>query len=523
MEKEKITVAVTGVTGNMGQAVMEQLTASALRPTLRVLILPEDTKRAKKFRKRYAAQIRSGAIQIVYGNLADRAAVQKLIAGADYVVNLAAVIPPLSDQRPELAVECNEKGAQTLVAAIEAADPQPKLIHISTVALYGNRDEKHLWARVGDPLLVSPYDVYSATKLRGELCVLESGIRNWAVLRQSAMLHKNMLADNLKDGLMFHTCFNAPLEWVTAHDSGVLIAHILERDVSDPPEAKFWKRVFNIGAPAENRITGYETFNDGFRLIGGSGKDFFRPGYNAVRNFHGVWFADGHRLEELFAYQTQSAAHYWAEIKKAHGYYSLAKIVPKALIRKLVIEHLRKDANAPAYWKKHGDIGKLTAFFGGEKEYDALPARWEDFPLLCEGKGKNGAVDYNALRDIRNAVPIDCGFDADKADEDITIADLRAAAKAHGGELVSETFAAGDLYTPVEWKTQDGDVFTARPYSVLRAGHWFNRTYKENVWEFDRLARKDGVYAQIWYDTHGRDERYVYSMSDDMRTKFESE
>lgn len=97
---------------------------------------------------------------------------QKLIAGADYVVNLAAVIPPLSDQRPELAVECNEKGAQTLVAAIEAADPQPKLIHISTVALYGNRDEKHLWARVGDPLLVSPYDVYSATKLRGELCVL---------------------------------------------------------------------------------------------------------------------------------------------------------------------------------------------------------------------------------------------------------------------------------------------------------------------------------------------------------------
>ena len=171
-----------------------------------------------------------------------------------------------------------------------------------------------------------------------------------------------------------------------------------------------------------------------------------------------MWFADGHRLEELFAYQTQSAAHYWAEIKKAHGYYSLAKIVPKALIRKLVIEHLRKDANAPAYWKKHGDIGKLTAFFGGEKEYDALPARWEDFPLLCEGKGKNGAVDYNALRDIRNAVPIDCGFDADKADEDITIADLRAAAKAHGGELVSETFAAGDLYTPVEWKTQDGDA-----------------------------------------------------------------
>ena len=524
MEKEKITVAVTGVTGNMGQAVMEQLTASALRPTLRVLILPEDTKRAKKFRKTYAAQIRSGAIQIVYGNLADRAAVQKLIAGADYVVNLAAVIPPLSDQRPELAVECNEKGAQTLVAAIEAADPQPKLIHISTVALYGNRDEKHLWARVGDPLLVSPYDVYSATKLRGELCVLESGIRNWAVLRQSAMLHKNMLADNLKDGLMFHTCFNAPLEWVTAHDSGVLIAHIIERDVRDGGVAGFWKRVFNIGAPARNRITGYETYNEGFRLIGGSAKNFFRPGYNAVRNFHGVWFADADRLETLFSYQRQSTADYWAEIRRTHRYYSLAKIVPKALIRRLVIEHLRKDANAPAYWKKHGETGKLTAFFGGEAQYDALPSRWEEFPLLCEGKNSRGEpVDYDALRDIRSATALDYGFDAEKADADITIDDLRSAAAAHGGALVTETFKAGDLHAPVEWRTQDGEVFTARPYSVLRAGHWFNRTYKENVWEFDRLARKDGVYAQIWYYTHGRDERYVYSMSDDMRTKFESE
>ena len=524
VEQKKISVAVTGATGNMGQAVLEQLTASQLPLLLRVLVLPDDKKRAKKLKKRYAALIRAGGLQIVYGNLADPAAVQALIAGTDYVVNLAAVIPPLSDQKPALAVECNQVGADVLVSAIERAQPQPKLIHISTVALYGNRDEKHLWARVGDPLLVSPYDVYSATKLRGELRVLESGIEHWAVLRQSAMLHKNMLADNLKDGLMFHTCFNAPLEWVTAHDSGVLIAHIIERDVRDGGVEGFWTRVFNIGAPARNRITGYETYNEGFRLIGGSAKNFFRPGYNAVRNFHGVWFADADRLETLFSYQRQSTADYWAEIRRTHRYYSLAKIVPKALIRRLVIEHLRKDANAPAYWKKHGETGKLTAFFGGEAQYDAQPSRWEEFPLLCEGKNSRGEpVDYDALRDIRSATALDYGFDAEKADADITIDDLRAAAAAHGGALVTETFKTGDLYAPVEWRTQDGEVFTARPYSVLRAGHWFNRTYKENVWEFDRLARRDRVYAQIWYDTHAKDEAFVYSMDGAFRAKIESE
>ena len=88
---------------------------------------------------------------------------------------------------------------------------------------------------------------------------------------------------------------------------------------------------------------------------------------------------------------------------------------------------------------------------------------------------------------------------------------------------MTETFKAGDLYAPVEWRTQDGEVFTARPYSVLRAGHWFNRTYKENVWEFDRLARRDRVYAQIWYDTHAKDEAFVYSMDGAFRAKIESE
>ena len=523
MKKDTILVAVTGVTGNMGQAVMEQLARSPLPLTLRVLILPEDKKRAKRFRKTYAAQLQSGAVQIVYGNLADPAAVCALVRGADYVVNLAAVIPPLSDRRPDLAIECNEKGAGVLVSEIEKAVPQPKLIHISTVALYGNRDDKHPWARVGDPLPVSPYDVYSATKLRGELRVLESEIAQWAVLRQSAMLHKNMLADNMKDGLMFHTCFNAPLEWVTAHDSGVLIAHILERDVKDAPVRGFWKRVFNIGSLAENRITGYDTFDEGFRLIGGSAKDFFRPDRNAVRNFHGVWFADGHKLEELFAYQTQSTAHYWAEIKKAHGYYSLAKILPKGLIRRLAIDPLCKDPNAPAYWKAHGDTGRLTAYFGGERQYDTLPAAWEDFPLLREGRRGNGEpADYDALRKTPYA-PLDHGFDDAKADEDIDLSDLRAVAKAHGGEYLDGAFVKGDLYTPVKWRTQDGEEFTARPYTVLRAGHWFNRTYKENVWEFDRLARKDRLLAQLWYDTHGKEEAFRYFMDKDLHAGFERE
>lgn len=222
-------VAVTGITGNMGQATLAELIRLEGIDAFRFLVLPTD-RRIRKLLKKYSAF--RDKFEILPGNLKDRETCDKLVAGADYVVNLAAVIPPHSDRDPQKAVDCNEIGVDNLVSAIESLETQPKLVHISTVALYGNRNSKHPWARVGDPLLVSPYDVYSATKLRGEFRVLESKVRTWAVLRQSAMLHPNMLSDNISDGLMFHTCFNAPLEWVTAKDSGVLIANILKRDLA---------------------------------------------------------------------------------------------------------------------------------------------------------------------------------------------------------------------------------------------------------------------------------------------------
>ena len=506
-------VALTGITGNMGQATLEEVLKIGEIDAFRLLVLPED-KRIKKLLKTHCADRRR--IEVLVGNLKDAETCKKLVADADFVVNMAAVIPPLSDQNPQLAVDCNQIGAGNLVDAIEAAgEKQPKLVHVSTMALYGNRTSAHPWARVGDPLLVSPYDVYSATKLRGEFRVLESSIRNVAVLRQSAMLHKNMLSDNVSDGLMFHTCFNAPLEWVTAKDSGVLIANILRKDLAGELGREFWGQCFNIASVAENRVTGYDTLNDGFALIGGTGKDFFRPYYNSTRNFHGVWFSDGDRLEKLFHYQKQTTADYWREIARAHRVYKLAKMLPKRLIASCVIKRLFKSPNAPAYWAKHGDEARLIAYFGGRKNYEALPKTWENFPLLRENKDEQGnPLDYAALRDPAQAKLLDLGFDDAKADGEITRADLENVARLHGGALVSSEWS-GDLYEKLEWKNRHGETFFAKPFTVLRAGHWFNRTYEENVWEFDGLAKKDRIYAQVWLDSHRAEENYRYGMDAD--------
>ena len=504
----KVLVSLTGADGNMGREVLRELMQNE---DINVRILLLDGGAHRRFGRR-AKSLYKKRIEIIYGDISERDTCEKVVKDADYVVNCAAVIPPKSDKFPDLAKKCNLEGVTELLGAIDRCERKPRLIHISTVALYGNRNYKHPWGRVGDPLLPSVYDVYAASKMKGERLVCESGLEYWAVLRQTAMLHNRMLADNMSDGLMFHTCFNAPLEWVTAQDSGRLIRKIIEKDVAGKND-NFWRRVFNIGGGAENRKTGYDTFNEGFAIIGGSAEKFMKPGWNTIRNFHGLWFYDGQVLEELFGYQKQSVADYWLDILKKHEYYRIAKIVPPSFISKVAVQRLLKDPNAPQKWIDENDKGKIKAYFGSEENILNRPKRWEDFYLIAKNRVADGDIDYENLRNIdaayENDLLLSHGYDESKADSELDIEDMKKAAEFRGGKCLSENMTKGDLYTPLNWECCDGHKFTATPYTVLKAGHWCPDCQPE-PWDYDRLAKKMPFYAQVWYDSHARGENYRY-------------
>ncbi len=508
-------VAITGATGNMGQEVMNFVCALENVNKVYFLCLPSEVKRGKKLLKKHKKAV------MVVGNTAEIADCRKLISNSvAYVIHMAAVIPPKSDQHPELSDRANTFGTMALVNAILELDNQPKFIHISTVALYGNRNYLHPFGRVGDPLLPSAYDPYAMSKLEGERYVLEAGLQKWAVIRQTAMLHNRMLTDNLSDGLMFHTCYNAPLEWVTARDSGRLLGNIIKRD-SNGEVDNFWYNVYNLGGPSSNRITGYEVFDGGFKIIGGSTEKFMKPNWNATRNFHGVWFYDGHVLNDMFDYQKESVDDYWQEVLNNHKYYKIAKIIPAKLISALAIRPLLKDKNAPMHWVKTNQEGRKRAYFGKSEQDCHLSNKWEDFPLVCKGKLPNGeSVDYDALRDISNAKLLSHGYDESKADSEIDIEDLRQAAKFRGGELVSTEFEKGNLQQKLVWRCQDGHEFVLTAFSVLKAGHWCPECNKRYVWDYDRLAKNNAFYAQVWYDSHDKDENCTYLLDDKFDAHF---
>ena len=508
-----IVVSMTGASGNMGVESLKQILELECIEKVKVLLVDEKRERndSKKWKKAYKDRI-----EISFGDVSNINDCKKLVEGCDYLLHLAAVIPPKADHHPKKTDECNRLGTINLVNAVCELKKQPKFVHISTVAVYGHRDYKHPWGRVGDPLLPSAYDEYAETKIKGERYVLDSDLACWAILRQTGILYDNMLMANMGDGLMFHTCYNVPIEWVTAKDSGLMLKHLIERDVNGTLEKTFWKKCYNIGGGKTNRITGFETFDKGFKIIGGSTEKFMAPNWNATRNFHCFWFEDSKDLNAHLDFQRQSFDDYWDEVAKTHKYFALAKIFPPKFISALALKPLLKNNNAPRYWVEHKMEGRVIAAFGSVEAAEKMSSSWEDFNVLCKNKDPETgeAVDYDDMRRedkiVENGYRLDHGYDESKSDDDLDIDDMRSAATFRGGKVVSSTMNKGDLYSKIEWECNDGHRFEASPYTIIKAGHWCPKCCLPSPWDYDRISKNNPFFAQIWYDTHKKDENAEY-------------
>ena len=498
-------IAITGASGNMGQPVVREVLTI---PDVRLRLLLLDEKRERRLARKWTAAY-GDRVEILFGNIKCLDDCRALVKGADYVLNMAAVIPPLADHRPDLAHDANMVGAANMVRAVEECNPQPKFIHISTVAVYGNRNYLHPWGRVGDPLLPSVYDAYASGKLIGERTVLDSAIGTWAVIRQTGMLYDKLLMFNVSDGLMFHTPFNVPIEWATDHDSGVLLKNIFLRDMAgEVPD--FWRNVYNLGGGSAYRTTGFETFDLGFGMIGGSVEKFMHPDWHATRNFHCMWFADSDVLEDAFHFRSKSLPEFWHDVRNKNKYFALAKLLPPAAISALVFKPLLRNSNAPYRWISDGNEGRARAFFGGKDAWSAIGTDWAAFPIWSKEQIEGHPYMSARQADGAGLCRLSHGYDEAKSIAEVDASDLAAAAAFRGGKCLATAYAAGDGYQKIDWQCAEGHVFAASPFTVLKAGHWCPCCIEEGKWRFDRLARRNRFYGQVWYDSHSPEENNLY-------------
>lgn len=389
------------------------------------------------------------------------------------------MVSPAADYHPELTTKVNVGAIRNIIKAIHSQPNKDdiKLVYIGTVAETGDRNPPVHWGRTGDPIKISEYDNYAITKTIAEREVIESGLKYWVSLRQTGVLYNSML-DNL-DPIMFHEPIDGVFEWVTAKDSGRLLANVCEEDVPD----EFWNGIYNIGGGEKFRTTNYEFMKLTFAALGMDLHKVVDLNWFATRNFHGQWYSDSDVLEEYLQFRSGSIGSFISEFKASAPFkMKLAKWAPSKLIKKFVMEPEANKALGTMHWIKNNDEARIAAFFGSKEAWRKIPT-WNELQIPEPSK-----------------VPVllEHGYDETKLKSDLNLEDMKQAAIFRGGECHAEAMETGNLSTKLRWSCAFGHQFDASPALILLGGHWCPNCLP-SPWNYEEEAKRNPFFAQVWY------------------------
>ncbi|WP_108249363.1 NAD-dependent epimerase/dehydratase family protein [Planctomonas deserti] len=468
----KKRVFLTGAAGNWGRYILREFAERADDFEVVALVLPsrKDSAAIREFEGMRNLQVR-------FGDLTDYAAVEACVQGADYVLHVGAVVSPFADEHPELAHRVNVGSMRNIIRAVRA-QPDPSaiaVVGIGTIAETGDRNPPHHWGRVGDPIRVAKYDEYGQSKIIAEKIFVDSGLPKWAWLRQTGIFHPGML--DIRDPIMTHSPFEGVMEWVSVEDAARLMVNICGDEV---PE-EFWAGIYNIGGGEEWRLTNWELQ---VRISGALGVKDVKRWYNrnwfATRNFHGQWYIDSDRLQELVPFRQDTPDAALERAVRANPSLKAAGRAPAWIVKNLVLKPLTLKPRGTMAFVRDGDEEKIAAYFGSRAEWEAI-GDWSTFW---------------PPRPDRSPTFLDHGYDESKQQSEWSLDDMRDAAQFRGGRVLSEQMREGDIATPLDWGCAQGHTFSGSPRLVLTGGHWCPECVK-NTSTYPQQAERNSFLAQV--------------------------
>jgi nucleoside-diphosphate-sugar epimerase len=215
--------------------------------------------------------------------------------------------------------------------------------------------------------------MYALSKIRSEEIFASAGLKNWVSLRQSGILYPGILS--VVNPTAFHVPMGGVLEWATIEDSGRLLAQVCE----DWVPADFWNKAYNISSGAQYRMTNYEFMNRMLSALGlPSPEKVFEPQWFALKNFHGMWYTDADRLDDILHFRANVPVdEYFATMKsKLPWFYNLAFLAPAWAVRTFMKPFAFEKGMGTQWWVKN-DPEKFEAYYGSREAYDAIRT-WDD-------------------------------------------------------------------------------------------------------------------------------------------------
>ena len=334
------SVLITGATGAIGSEVLKQLYAKQSASSITVFVQP--SKKTKKILRPYSG------INIVYGTITDLDDVKRACKNQDYVIHLAAIIPPLADDEPKRTNNVNIEGTRNVISAIEELSPNAFLLYSSSVACYGDR-MKSPDISTTDPLMPSVGDEYAVTKIAAEKLIRESKL-NWTIYRLSAIMG---IGNHKMSKLMFHMPLETIMEICTVEDTARAFVNSIGK------HDELLHKTYNLGGGENCRIEYKDFISRAFHAYG-LGKADFPPNSFAKINFHCGNYVDGHLLEDVLLFRKDTIDSYFKQFAAAVP--GIQRFATK-LVNKPVKKVLMRSSE-PLQAIKKKDKAMLERFFG---------------------------------------------------------------------------------------------------------------------------------------------------------------
>lgn len=479
----------------MGFCTMNELLKDSAETDLVILARPSE-----KNKKMLAPYENTGGLVIEWGDLTNYEDVKRCVKGADLVLHVGAFVSPEADYHPKRAMHINYGSTVYIVDSIKELGQEDKtrLVYIGTVAETGDRMPPIHWGRCGDPLKPSVYDYYAVSKVAAERYVIESGLPYWASLRQTGIIGPAM--SEIQDAIMFHNCLDNVLEYVSDRDSATMLRNLCEKERARQLGAEFWGHIFNIGGGEGCRVSTYNMYTVMFGMLGIKDISYVMDSkWYATRNFHGQYYLDSHKLNDILNFQNDSMEYnYNCYISALGATGKLAKFITKipggqkmmGKSMKKRFEDLTRTEHGTVNFIENNMEGQIAAYWGSKKAWEAIPPMDEFVPF----------------NDWDTVVHIDHGYDESKPESKLDLADMQGAAKFRGGECRAAEMDTGNWTMKLSFRCAFGHSFEASPRLVLEGGHWCPVCERES-WNYYERAKADPFFAQIWDPLHDKSEK----------------
>jgi len=202
-------VLLTGAFGNLGMSTLHELLHQGHQVRCFVSKRPVHARTARRF---------AGKIELIQGDIRQSADMERAVQDQEVIIHLAFLLPPRSEEQPDLAHSINVEGTRHLLDAARSLARPPRFLFASSLDVFGHTQDQPPPRRVSDP--VQATDHYSSHKIACEEMVKASGLP-WTIFRFADIPPLSLRSPH---PIMFRIPLETRFEVIHPYDAGLAVA-----------------------------------------------------------------------------------------------------------------------------------------------------------------------------------------------------------------------------------------------------------------------------------------------------------